>query len=186
MKLLIYVGSPRKQGNTYKLLKKFKELLEAENINFDVVLSNNRLNPCLHCGKCSVGYCVIKDDWFDYIKNFNLYDGVVFMSPIYFFHFTSQTKAFIDRLGGSGAYGWNNKIISCITTSGSKGYLGGNSLIISSLKRTAKYHNCRYVGCYNKVTDDKILEVSSKDIKNLKKLIKKILRCYNEVNKSRK
>lgn len=183
MKLLIYVGSPRKQGNTYKLLQYFTEQLNKYKVEYDVVKCKSSLTPCQHCGKCKIGYCAIKDEWYDYIKNFKSYDGVVFMSPIYFFQFTAQTKAFIDRLGGAGFEGWNNKILSCILTSGSEGYFGGKALVVGSLRRTAKYHNCIYAGCYNKVTYDTITEVDDKDKSGINLLLKRILRCYNEVNK---
>lgn len=182
MKLLIYVGSPRSKGNSYRLAREFEHILSKLGVEYDVVYCSNTLHPCMHCGFCSKGYCCIKDDWYDYIRNFKSeYDGLVLISPIYFFHFSAQTKAFIDRLGGSN--GWKNKILACITASGSRGFLGGNSLIISSMKRTACYHKCYYAGCYNKVTNDKILDLDVKDKLSLSVLAHRILRCYDEINK---
>lgn len=185
MRLLVFVGSPRVQGNTYRLLEYLIKVLKLNKIKYSIVKCKSTIMPCQHCGKCTSGYCVINDSWYSIIKNFKHYDGVIFMSPIYFFHFTAQTKAFIDRLGGAGSKGWNNKILSCILTSGSKGYLGGKSLVVSSLKRTAKYHRCVYAGCYNKITYDMITEVSNYDKSKINLLVKKIMRCYNEVIKEK-
>lgn len=183
MKILVYVGSPRKQGNTYKLLSYLELLLSRLKIDYDVIKCTKSVTPCQHCGMCTSNYCVIQDDWYEPIKTFKYYDGIILMSPIYFFQFTAQTKAFIDRLGGAGFEGWNKKIISCILTSGSDGYFGGKKLLISSLKRTAMYHKCIYAGCYNKVTNDTITEVNNKDKLGMSILLRKMLRCYNEVNK---
>jgi len=171
MKILVFVGSPRSNGNTYALSKVFKDLLDKFGIESDFVYSNDGVyQPCRSCYYCSTHHnsCSIKDDMVPYINNSDTYSAMVFMTPIYFFGFSAQSKIFIDRMG---ACGWENKIIALITSSGSAGKMGGNDILVKSLKRTCVYNKCKFAGFYNKVTGDEVLPVTSEDIEGLKRVI---------------
>ena len=99
MKILALNGSPRKKGNTNRLLD---EMIKgcAEN-NHDVekyFLDGMDINPCSGCEICSNGKdCRFDDDGSEIIDQ--LADGasLIVASPIYFGQMTAQLKTIIDR-----------------------------------------------------------------------------------------
>lgn len=98
-KILILNGSPRKNGNTARLVEEFSKGA-AENgntiIRFDCAFKN--VHPCIDCGKCNMnGDCVFQDD-FNLVKQ-NLIDAdfVVIATPMHYFGISAQIKIVIDR-----------------------------------------------------------------------------------------
>lgn len=101
MNVEIFIGSPRKNGNT-SLMSLFlnKNLVEkgiSSNITY---LTEIKLNPCIDCRRCKKNdlVCMVKDDG---NKMYNLLDNadvIVFGTPIYWFGPTAQMKALLDRL----------------------------------------------------------------------------------------
>lgn len=171
MRVLVFVGSPRKNGNSYKLGKELvKQLKEAGN-ECECIHTLSSVLSCKACYKCAdTHYCIRQDEWFDTYKAFN-YDAVIIISPIYFFGLTSQAKAFLDRLG---SIDWRGLKVGLITASGSSGYLGGHDLVEESIKRSCIYNFADYIGSYNKVTYDKLLEVDETDKENIAILLRSL------------
>jgi multimeric flavodoxin WrbA len=66
-----------------------------------IYLNNKSVRGCLGCGKCRENpdeiNCVQKDDAIDILKQMISSDVVLFASPIYFWGFSAQLKALIDR-----------------------------------------------------------------------------------------
>lgn len=102
LKILSLLGSPRKKGNTATVLKWVEEGLEnsgqiVERIN----VANKKINGCLGCEKCkSVMHkpgCVQNDDAIEIIEKMTLSDAVIYASPVYYWGFSAQLKALIDR-----------------------------------------------------------------------------------------
>jgi len=119
MKVVGFVGSPRKKGNTTSIVN---EILRgaakagAETKIFN--LNELGIRGCQACYKCQTpeGKCVQTDGMAPrYDEIFNA-DAVVFGTPVFMFQTTGQMKTFIDRLfallylkdGQSGAF--RNKI----------------------------------------------------------------------------
>lgn len=106
-KILILTGSPRKGGNSAILADSFaKGAQEAGHTvaRFDAAFKN--VHPCIACNRCGMdGDCVFNDD-FNFVRE-NIVDAdvVVFASPMYYFGFSAQLKAVIDRF-----YAINGKI----------------------------------------------------------------------------
>lgn len=51
--ITILIGSPRKNGNTYTLLKPFLEEIEKNNINYNLIwLYDKKIMPCIACCTC--------------------------------------------------------------------------------------------------------------------------------------
>lgn len=102
MKITILEGSPRKKGNTARVLGWVEA--ELENLGHDVeriYLHSKHLNGCLACQKCketadAVG-CIQKDDVPGILEKMIDSQAVVFSSPLYFWGFSAQIKAVIDR-----------------------------------------------------------------------------------------
>lgn len=100
MKAVGFVGSPREQGSTQKIVQQI--LLGAADAGADIKLYNiNSLNirgcqGCMSCRKNNT--CVLQDDMQLIYKEIISADLIVIGSPVYLFGVTSQTKMFIDRL----------------------------------------------------------------------------------------
>lgn len=101
MKIITILGSPRKKGNTAKLLSMFedeiKETQQIERIN----VTQYKVGGCLGCYKCKEKPgdpgCVQKDDALTIFEKMIQADAIVYASPLYCWSFTSQIKPLIDR-----------------------------------------------------------------------------------------
>ncbi|UAL07137.1 MAG: flavodoxin family protein [Candidatus Methanogranum gryphiswaldense] len=103
MKVIVFNGSPRKDGNTSalvdKIVKGFETCAEGPKI---VTLFDKQIKGCSNCGCCSSnvvkGHCVIKDDMSELYAKFLDADLVIVASPIYMYQLTPCTLAFLNRL----------------------------------------------------------------------------------------
>lgn len=103
-KIVVLNGSPRKNGNTVKLVDAFVKGAESAGnqvTTFSAV--DTKVNGCLACDYCmrNEGKCVQKDDMQAVYDALYEADSVVFATPSYFFGMTAQIKAIIDRLYAS-------------------------------------------------------------------------------------
>ena len=98
--VLILMGSPRKKGNTSILCDEFaRGAEEAGNQVEKINVIEKHINGCLGCNGCqrNGGTCVQKDDMQEIYQRILAADVVVLASPIYYYTWTSQLKAVIDR-----------------------------------------------------------------------------------------
>lgn len=100
-KILVAIGSPRRDGNTTQLANEFKR--GAEEAGHEVIIENvacKKITPCQACEFClkSGGMCCLDDDMQDLYDELHECDTLVFASPIYYYTFTAQIKAFMDRM----------------------------------------------------------------------------------------
>jgi multimeric flavodoxin WrbA len=100
MKVLIITGSAHKNGTTAYLTERFiKGAEEAghEIYRFDAAFKD--VHPCIACEKCHNGTlgCVFKDDMQELNPHLIEADAIVLVSPIYYYGFSAQLKAVIDR-----------------------------------------------------------------------------------------
>ncbi len=104
MKVVAFNGSPRKGGNTERLIRHVFRKLEEEGLQCELIqISGNIVRGCTACGKCRENRdkrCVISDDKVnEYIGKMLEADGIILGSPTYFANLTSEMKALIDRAG---------------------------------------------------------------------------------------
>lgn len=102
MKITALLGSSKKKGNTATVLGWVKEELESIGHDVDVIyLHNKAIHGCLGCGKCRENpddiACVQNDDAKNILEQLISSDAVLYASPIYFWGFSAQIKALIDR-----------------------------------------------------------------------------------------
>lgn len=100
MKVLIVLGSPRKNGNSETLAQTVTDSLSEKLpiIPHYLRLTEFEIAPCIGCGGCEkTGMCVIKDDMIDFYATIDEADIIFLVSPIYFYGPSAQIKAFIDR-----------------------------------------------------------------------------------------
>ena len=102
MKITALLGSAKKKGNTATVLGWVREELESQGHTVEVIYLNNKsINGCLGCAKCREKpdeiACVQRDDVLDILEQMISSDAVLYASPVYFWGFSSQIKALIDR-----------------------------------------------------------------------------------------
>lgn len=104
MRVVAFNGSPRKEGNTARLLAEVLAELEREGVETELVqIGGRQVHGCTACGKCFEnrdGKCVIENDFVnECIEKMAAADGIVIGSPTYFADVSTETKALIDRAG---------------------------------------------------------------------------------------
>lgn len=101
-RILILNGSPRKNGNTSALVRKFSEGAEKSgNIVTEFFLDKMNIHGCKGCfgGKSEKEYpCVQKDDMSKIYSTFKESDVIVLATPLYFWNMSGQLRITIDRL----------------------------------------------------------------------------------------
>jgi multimeric flavodoxin WrbA len=104
VKVLGVVGSPRKNGNTAKLVKRALEgAASVPGVETELYeMGGKKFHHCTGCLSCAeTGECVFKDDLSDFIARYLQADGMILASPIYHMSVTGLMKNAIDRLGNS-------------------------------------------------------------------------------------
>ena len=99
-RLLAIAGSPRRGGNTDRLLNEAVAGAAGRGaIVKQVVLSDLEISPCQHCDGCiqTGGICVIADDMQWLQQDLRDYDKFIFAAPVFFMGVPAQGKAMIDR-----------------------------------------------------------------------------------------
>lgn len=103
-KIMVLIGSPRKNGNTSTVAKWFAEGAKAggaevETINITQLKSKfGGCIACMGCQKSDKYECQVKDDVQPVLARMPKADAVVFATPTYFFGPSAQTKSVLDRM----------------------------------------------------------------------------------------
>jgi multimeric flavodoxin WrbA len=107
MDVLVFLGSPRKKGNSEILTLALLEGVRQAGGSPEIIrLCDLKISPCISCGGCNkTGRCVVEDDMIPLYDKIITIDKIIIASPIYFYGVTAQTKAFIDRTQAL----WNRK-----------------------------------------------------------------------------
>lgn len=100
-KIVILVGSVRKDGNTDLLAQAFADGAKKKNDVEIVSVADYKVNPCIGCNSCFLRenhQCFQQDDMQMIYEKLKQADMVVVASPVYFYGISAQLKAVIDRL----------------------------------------------------------------------------------------
>jgi multimeric flavodoxin WrbA len=101
MKIITLLGSPRKKGNTAKVLSMFENIVSQAHDVEHIHIPRYKVGGCLGCYKCKERKdepgCVQEDDALTIFEKLIAADAVVYASPLYCWGFTSQIKPLIDR-----------------------------------------------------------------------------------------
>lgn len=100
MRIVVLTGSPRRNGNTNYLADLFIQgAKEAGHDVFRFNAATSEVHPCIGCNHCGMdGPCIYDDDFTNLLRpEIIKSDMVVFCSPMYYFGFSAQLKAVIDR-----------------------------------------------------------------------------------------
>ncbi len=156
MKTVIFLGSPRKRGNTELLVNEIVKGIEGAGGTYSLIrLPEQDIHPCIGCGSCEKkGVCIFDDDMQNLYKMISESNRIIIASPIYFYNVTAQTKIFIDRCQAL----WSRKYVLKTpvgTTTDRCGYLVSvaatkGDRIFEGAALTARYvfdaMNCTYAG----------------------------------------
>ena len=107
MNILVLTGSPRKNGNSNTLATFFiKGAEEAGHTVHRFDAAFHQVHSCTACNSCGMdGPCIFQDDFAFVREHIIPADLVAFVTPMYYFGFSSQLKAVIDRF-----YALNDRI----------------------------------------------------------------------------
>lgn len=100
-KIVILVGSVRKEGNTDLLAKAFADGASLHNEVTVISVADYRVNPCVGCNACAREEnqpCVQQDDMQKIYPVLAEADIIAAASPVYFYGISAQLKAVVDRL----------------------------------------------------------------------------------------
>jgi len=101
MKIITILGSPRKKGNTAKVLSMFEDKVDKNHEVERINIIQYKVGGCLGCYKCQERKgepgCVQEDDALTIFEKMIQADAIVYASPLYCWSFTSQIKPLIDR-----------------------------------------------------------------------------------------
>lgn len=101
MKILVLNGSPRPNGNTVAMIAAFSE--GAAEAGHEVTVFNicqKKIAGCLGCGYCrgkGNGTCIQKDDMQEVYGLLAAADMIVFATPVYYFAYSAQLQAAVNR-----------------------------------------------------------------------------------------
>jgi len=158
MKITTVLGSPRKKGNTSKVLDWVEDGLKAHGHNVDRIrLTDYKVNGCKGCWTCKKfadqSGCPQKDDAVEILGRVMDSDVVLYATPVYFWGPTAQIKAFIDRhcslVTGYGTPQWQSLmegrqtglVVTC-----EDGVEDNVDLLVEMFKRFANYLKCAHSG----------------------------------------
>jgi multimeric flavodoxin WrbA len=101
MKVIGFIASPRKEGNTAWIVNKILEGAKEEGAETQSWSFNDLdIKPCQSCYGCKQGdlRCLINDDMQKLYDALEHADALVLGSPIYMGQMSAQAKIFTDRL----------------------------------------------------------------------------------------
>jgi len=98
--IVILSGSPRKDGNTARLVEAFIEGANSAGKDISCFrVADLKIGGCRGCEGCfkNEGVCVQNDDMLPILGTLRKADALVLASPVYYFNVTAQVKLAIDR-----------------------------------------------------------------------------------------
>jgi len=122
-KILVFLGSPRRNGNSALLAKEAIEGAKAGGARVETFyLHGMKIKPCTACDACrkkNQKDCILKDDMAPLYSKLRQADAIVIATPVYWFTVSAQTKLFMDRwyaMGGDEGYPFKGKDFGIILT----------------------------------------------------------------------
>lgn len=100
-RIVILMGSPRKNGNTELFVNAFADGAKENNQVEVVRVSDYKVSPCRGCNACYANEnyaCIQNDDMSKIYSKLADADILVIASPVYFYGISAQLKTVIDRL----------------------------------------------------------------------------------------
>lgn len=105
MKVLLFNGSPNREGCTFTALSEVAKALNENGIETEIIQVGDKvIRGCIACGKCKeTSVCIFDDLVNEVIEKAKTADGFIFGSPVYYSGINGTMKSFLDRLFYSGS-----------------------------------------------------------------------------------
>ncbi len=154
MQIMSILGSPRKRGNTARVLQCLEEELRKNGHSVSRVdISDYKVAGCCECFVCrkyaGEPGCGQDDEGRVLLNRMIRADAVVFASPVFCWGFSAQLKALLDRtycLGkDDGTRLLSGTPIALIAT-GADGVENNIEYLVAGYRQFAAYHQCRDAG----------------------------------------
>lgn len=100
-RVLVLLGSPRKNGNTALMADAFKNGAEENGHEVNVIdTTRMNLDGCRHCNTCwqKGRACSCEDDFLSISTELEASDVLILAAPLYWGQFPSYIKAAVDKL----------------------------------------------------------------------------------------
>ena len=165
MKVLLINGSPRKEGNTNRMLEEAASQLEKNGLAAEIVqLGTKPVRGCIACGQCfskGLGHCVFDDDICNtMIEKMAGADALIVGSPVYYGQPAGQVLSLLQRMAYSGGAVMQDKPAAAVAVC----RRGGATAAFQTLQMpfqmlnmpvvTSQYWNIGYGGAPGEVSDD--------------------------------
>lgn len=100
MKVLMINGSPHQNGNTAIALREMEKIFAQAGVDTEIVhIGNKNIRGCIACYKCyETGQCVFNDLVNEMAPKFEMCDGLIIGSPVYYASANATLVAFLTRL----------------------------------------------------------------------------------------
>lgn len=117
MKVLLLNGSPHAEGNTYLALHEMEKEFEKNGIETELIqVGGQAVRGCAACGYCSRnGKCVFSDIVNEIAPKFEMADGLVVGTPVYYGSANATLIACLDRLFYSTSFDKTMKVGAGVT-----------------------------------------------------------------------
>ena len=153
------MGSPRKNGNTARVLRAFEDCIRSEAVIRRINVVDLRIDGCRGCDACqrvttSPG-CIQSDDLNETLSLILTADVVIYAAPVYVWDFPAQMKALMDRhyclakntSGSRPIFLLKGKPTVLLTTCGGLAEESAD-LLQEIFEREMSYLQCRVIGEY--------------------------------------
>ncbi len=100
MKIAVITSSPHENGTSFLMVDKFiSGAIKAGHEVFRFDAAQKQIHACIGCDTCNkkTDGCIFKDDMMELNPHLLSSQGVVFISPIYYYLINSQLKLVLDR-----------------------------------------------------------------------------------------
>ncbi|MCL2409977.1 MAG: flavodoxin family protein [Oscillospiraceae bacterium] len=160
MRICIFMGSPKPNGNTAELCKHFINELKLHQIETEYIeLHGKNIAPCIgcyHCQNTAGEYgCIQQDDMQSIVESILRADVLVYATPIYSWQATPPMKTVMDRMFGLNKFYRSaprkvlnaGQAIALIATCGYEIDYGAG-LLDETLRRGCEHSGLQYLGMF--------------------------------------
>jgi multimeric flavodoxin WrbA len=157
MRIMTVLGSPRRQGNTAKVLGWVEGQFRADGHEVDPAnILDYQVQGCRECMACKRGdveLCSISDDANSLFRRMAAADMVLVAAPLFCWGFPAQVKGLIDRMfcmmdfdgGRVGVPRLHGKGMALLLTGGGE-EAGNGDLVVAGFRQMVEYLKGRMVG----------------------------------------
>ncbi|MCB1096815.1 MAG: flavodoxin family protein [Verrucomicrobiae bacterium] len=157
--VLILAGSPRRDGNSFRLALAAQEGAEAVGHAVELAYVDDYVSHFLRdCRQCrgADGECTLNDRFRElFLEKYLPADGILFATPLYWYGMSGQLKTFLDRSfcyyaashpdSDTNASRMANKKIGLLISS-EESYPAAPMGIVHSIQEFCRYNQCDFVG----------------------------------------